>query len=128
MKPSTREWIKKAEADYQLALMLSRRRKRTFHDHGCFLCQLSAEKYLKARMEEADIRFQKSHDLDKLLQGVQSVEPLWAALLPALLGLNRYAVKFRYPGNEATASDFKKALKAAKAMRQEARLALGLKA
>ena len=68
MKPSTREWIKKAEADYQLGLELSRRRKVLFRDHGCFLCQQCAEKYLKARLEEAGIRFQKTHDLDKLLQ------------------------------------------------------------
>ena len=128
MKPSTREWIKKAEADFQLGLVLSRRRKVTFHDHGCFLCQQSAEKYLKARLEEADIRFQKTHDLDKLLQDLLPVEPLWAALLPALLGLNRYAVRFRYPGSEATALDMKDAIKAAKAVRREARLALGLTA
>ena len=127
MKPSTHEWVRKAEADYQLGLELSRRRKVTFRDHGCFLCQQCAEKYLKARLEEAGIRFQKTHDLDKLLQDALLVEPLWLALLPALLGLNRYAVKFRYPGNEATALDMKEAIKAAKAMRKEARLALGLK-
>ncbi|MEQ1851091.1 MAG: HEPN domain-containing protein [Chthoniobacteraceae bacterium] len=127
MKPSTREWIKKAEADYQLALALSRRRKVTFHDHACFLCQQCAEKYLKARLEEADIRFHKTHDLDRLLQDVTPVEPLWSALLPALQGLNRYAVKFRYPGEDATASEMKEAIKHAKAVRREARLALGLK-
>ena len=127
MKPSTREWIKKAEADYQLALALSRRRKVTFNDHGCFHCQQSAEKYLKARMEEAEIRFRKTHDLDKLLQEVLPVEPLWSALLPAMLELNPYAVDFRYPGEEATAQDLKDAIKAAKAVRREARLALGLK-
>ena len=60
MKPSTLEWIKKAESDYQLALALSRRRKVTFHDQGCFHCQQCAEKYLKARLEEAGIRFQKN--------------------------------------------------------------------
>ena len=32
MKPSTLEWIKKAESDYQAALSLSRRRKVSFHD------------------------------------------------------------------------------------------------
>ena len=127
MKPSTREWIKKAEADYRLAVALSRRRRETFHDHGCFLCQQCAEKYLNARLEEAGIRFQKTHDLDKLLQDVLPAEPLWAALLPAVLGLNRFAVKFRYPGNEATAGEFKQALKSAKVMRREARLALGLR-
>ena len=73
------------------------------------------------------MRFQKTHDLDKLLQDLLPVEPLWAALLHALLGLNRYAVKFRYPGSEATAQDMKAAIKSAKAVRQEARLALGLK-
>ena len=55
------------------------------------------------------------------------VEPLWSALLPAMLGLNRYAVNFRYPGEEATTQDVKDAIQAAKAMRREARLALRLK-
>ena len=44
MKPSTREWIKKAESDYQAALALSRRRKTPFHDEACFHFQQSAEK------------------------------------------------------------------------------------
>ena len=127
MKPSTREWIKKAESDYQVSLALSRRRKMTFYDQACFHCQQSAEKYLKARLEEAGIRFQKTHDLDKLLQYLLPVEPLWAALLPALLRLNRYAVECRYPGNEATAQDMKDAIKDAKTVRKEVRLAFGLK-
>jgi HEPN domain-containing protein len=67
MKPSTREWIKKAESDYQAALALARRRKISFHDRACFHFQQSAEKYLKARLEEANIRSPKTHDLDRLL-------------------------------------------------------------
>ena len=127
MKPSTLEWIKKAESDYQLALALSRRRKVTFHDQGCFHCQQCAEKYLKARLEEAGIRFQKTHDLDKLLTGLLPVEPLWSPLLPALLRLNDYAVEFRYPGSEASARDMKDAIKDAKAVRNEVRAAFALK-
>ena len=127
MKPSTLEWIKKAESDYQLALALSRRRKMTFHDQGCFHCQQCAEKYLKARLEEAGIRFQKTHDLDKLLTALLPVEPLWSSLLPALLRLNDYAVEFRYPGSEANAQDMKDAIKDAKAVRNEARVTFGLK-
>ena len=42
MKPSTREWIRKAESDYQLAVALARRRKVTFHDQACFHGQQSA--------------------------------------------------------------------------------------
>lgn len=127
MKPSTLKWLKKAESDYQLALALSRRRKVTFHDQGCFLCQQCAEKCLKARLEEAGIRFQKTHDLDKLLAALLPVEPLWSSLLPALLRLNDYAVEFRYPGSEATAQDMKDATKDAKTVRKEVRLSFGFK-
>ena len=124
MKPSTHEWLKKAESDYQVALTLSRKRKVPFHDETCFHFQQSAEKHLKARLEEADIHFQKTHDLDKLLQHLLPVEPLWAALFSALLRLNRYAVEFRYPDNEATAQDVKDARRDASAVCNEARLAL----
>lgn len=127
MKPSTREWIKKAESDYRLAVTLARRRKLTFHDQACFHAQQSAEKYLKARLEEADIVSPKTHDLPRLLSLLLAVEPLWGALLPSAVALSQYAVEFRYPGHEATAHDEKNALKAAKSVRREVRLALGLK-
>ena len=128
MKPSTREWIKKAESDYQAALALARPRKISFHDQACFHCQQSAEKYLKARLEEANIRSPKTHDLDKLLSLLLPVEPLWAALLPTVLRLNDYAVEFRYPGHKATAQDVKTARRDAGAVRKEVRLSLGLPA
>jgi HEPN domain-containing protein len=127
LKPSTREWIKKAESDYQLAVALSRRRKVTFYDQACFHCQQSAEKYLKARLEEANIVSPRTHDLTRLMNLLLPVEPLWAALRPCLAALSQYAVEFRYPGHEATANDMKDAIKNAKALRREARMALGLK-
>jgi hypothetical protein len=36
MKKATREWVRKAEADYQLAAKLERE-KEPFYDHRCFL-------------------------------------------------------------------------------------------
>jgi hypothetical protein len=44
MKESTREWIKKAESDWLLAVSLMRRRKPPVRDQACFLCQRCAEK------------------------------------------------------------------------------------
>ena len=126
MKPSTAEWIKKAESDYQLALSLSRRKKTLVTDQTCFLYQQSAEKYLKARLEEANIAFPKTHQLPVLLHLLLTVEPLWAALFPAAATLSVYAVAFRYPGNEATVQQMKTAAKDAKTLRREVRLALGL--
>ena len=127
MKPSTLEWIKKAESDYQLAVALSRRRKVAFCDQTCFHCQQSAEKFLKARLEEANIVSPKTHDLKKLLSLLLPAQPLWAAMLPSLAALSQYAVEFRYPGSEATSGDVKDAIQHAKIVRREVRLAFGLK-
>ncbi len=126
MKQATREWIKKAESDFVAAVVLSRRRKVTLHDHVCFHCQQSAEKYLKARLEEANIRIPKSHDLEQLLDLALPLEPLWSALRPALEKLSDYAVEFRYPGHEATKQNVKAALAACKMVRNEVRQAMGL--
>lgn len=127
MKQATREWIKKAEGDYAAATILSRRRKVPLHDHVCFHCQQSAEKYLKARLEEANIRIPKTHDLEELLDLALRFEPLWSALRPALEKLTDFAVAFRYPGHEATKQNVKAALVTCKVVRNEARAALGLK-
>lgn len=126
MKPSTHEWIKKAESDYQLGLSLTRRRKMLVRDQACFMFQQSAEKYLKARLEEANIHFPKTHQLQELISLALPVEPMWSALTPAAGRLTVYAVTFRYPGYEATAAQMRAALQDAKAVRQEARHALGL--
>ncbi len=127
MKPSTREWLKKAEDDYLAAQALSRRRKVPLRDAVCFHFQQSAEKYLKARIEELGLRIPKTHDLDALLTVLLPVEPLWAALRLALLRLSDYAVNFRYPGHEATPNDVNAAKRDAKAVRKEVRLSLHLR-
>jgi len=128
MKGATREWIKKAESDYRLAVSLMRRRKIPVYDHACFHFQQSAEKYLKARLEEAQIHSPKTHDLELLVNTAVSVEPLWTALIPAATSLTRFGVRFRYPGNDATAGEMRTAHGHAKAIRMEARLDFGLRA
>ena len=126
MKAATRDWGAMAEGDFLAAKALARRRKVPLHDQVCFHCQQSAEKYLKARLEEAGIHYPKTHDLEKLLQLVLPVEPLWAALRSSLKSLSGFAVEFRYPGSSAIAADARQALLDAQAMRKEARFALGL--
>ena len=126
MKAATHDWVRKAEGDYLAALALSRRRKVPLYDQICFHCQQSAEKYLKARLEEAGIFSPKTHDLERLLVLVTTVEPLWSSLRLRLKRLTDYAVDFRYPGNEATGQDAKTALGDCKAIRKEARIALYL--
>ncbi len=126
MKAATREWVQKDESDYQVAKVLSRRRKVAFHDEVCFHLQKSAEKYFKARLQEAGMRIPKTHDLEVLLDLLLPLEPLWAALRSSADYLTDYAVQFRYPGNEASAANAKSALTKATAIRKEVRATLGL--
>src|SRR5437764_15291394 len=101
MKQATIEWGRCAEEDYDVATALMRRRTKTAANSIGFRCQQCAEKYLKARLEEAGTVAPKTHDLVALLQLLLSIEPLWASFAPALRRLNDYAVKFRYPGHIA---------------------------
>jgi len=126
MKPLTRDWVAKAEGDYLVATQIMRRRKNRVLDAACFHAQQCAEKYFKARLAEAAIAFPKTHDLVVLLNLLGKVEPLWSSLLPAAQVLTDYAVDFRYPGDQASLSEAKQAVKDAAAIRCEARSSLGL--
>jgi HEPN domain-containing protein len=126
MKPATREWIRCAEEDFDVATALLRRRTKTAANSIGFHCQQCIEKYMKARFEEAGLIAPKTHDLVALLQLLLPIEPLWAAFAPASRGLNDYAVRFRYPGHVATRADARQALKACRSIRGDVRSALGL--
>ena len=126
MKPATREWVRCAEEDFDVASALMRRRTRTAANSIGFHCQQCAEKYLKARLTEAGLNVPKTHDLVILLQLLLAVEPLWASFAPTLRRLNDYAVKFRYPGHLATRQDAKHAVMACRSVRAEVRSSLGL--
>lgn len=101
MKPMTAEWIAKAEADFATAQRESRVRKSPNYDGICFHYQQCAEKYLKARLSEAEIAFSKTHDLVALLELVLKVEPNWEIFRQDLAYLSDFAVTFRYPGESA---------------------------
>src|SRR5688500_7720161 len=98
MKPSTVEWIEKAEENWESAQRLYRARKVSLHNTVCFLCQQCIEKYLKAKLNEAGIFFTKTHNLEDLRKLVTPIDPGWAVLHPQMATLNPYAVLTRYPG------------------------------
>jgi len=126
MKPLTAEWVAKAEQDYLAAVKLAGERGARFSEIVCFHCQQSPEKYLKARLQEAEIEFPKTHDLVRLLRLVLTVEPLWESLQDVLKMLTEYAVELRYPGDYATASEVRRALATCRTVRQLVRQSLGL--
>ena len=108
MKPIAREWIDRAEADYAAALLLRRSRKKHTRDLVCFHLQQCVEKYLKARLVEGDKAFPKIHDLEKLLDLVVVLEPMWEAFRPAVAAITDYAVEARYPGRTTSPAEARK--------------------
>ena len=126
MKPITQQWVDKAESDWEFAGRAMRVRDAPVYDHVCFHSHESAEKYLKARLVEADIPFPKTHNLPYLLTLLLPVGPEWHVLEPDLLGLKAFGVSIVYPGKDADKADAQAALRYCRAVREAARLSLGL--
>lgn len=126
MRPLTREWIKKAEADFATAQRELRARRLPNYDAVCFHAQQCAEKYLKARLQEAGLQFPKTHDLPSLLELLLPTDPLLETLRPALNALSTFAVEVRYPGESATKEQAREALAHCRLIRSILRERLGL--
>jgi HEPN domain-containing protein len=128
MKQTAAEWIEKAEGDFATMQRESRARKNPNHDAICFHAQQCAEKYLKARLSEADIQFGKVHDLVALLDHILTVQPDWEVFREDLAYLSDFAVSFRYPGESANKESALDAVKRCRFFRKIARSSLGMSA
>lgn len=126
MKAITQEWVDKAEGDWTTLLRESRARKNPNYDAACFHAQQSAEKYLKARLQEARIKFAKTHNLLHLLNSILTVEPNWSNLQNSCAFLTIFAVKYRYPGSSSNKSEASEAVKHCRLIRKIVRQAFGL--
>lgn len=121
----SKEWIQKAEEDYQAALLLSRKKKPLLLNAVCFHSQQSAEKYLKAFLALKAVPFPKTHDLIILKNLATKHTSDFELLTDLVVSLNPYSVEFRYPGEQATRKDAKIALAAIKEIRSFMRGKLG---
>lgn len=126
MRPITLEWVDKAEGDWFSAQREARARTHPNYDAACFHAQQCAEKYLKARLQEAGLAFKKTHDLVNLLNLILSAEPTWSALRADLIILTGYAVDYRYPGNAATKAEAQDAVRCCLRVRHFIRQSFGL--
>ena len=107
-----REWIRKAEEDYEAGITLGRKRKRPTPNVVGFHCQQCIEKYLKAYLVMQGVPFPKTHDLLELHKICLSLDPTFEMIGDLLDRLNPYAVEFRYPGEEVSIEEAKMAVRA----------------
>lgn len=127
MKPTTTEWIDKAEGDFHTMLRESRAEDFPNYDGICFHAQQCAEKYLKAVLCESDTRFGKIHDLVAILELVLDRHPDWDRFREDLAFLSGFAVSFRYPGDSADVESAREAEHYCQRFRQAVREEFGLK-
>ena len=128
MKRLTREWVKKAEGDFDTAQREMRARKSPNYDSACFHAQQCVEKYLKARLQEARVDFPHTHDLVTLLNLTLAMEPLWGGLAASAKVLTQHAVKSRYPGSWVSKAQARDAVVRCREIRKLVRQSLGLRA
>ena len=127
MNPLTLEWVQKAEGDYTVAQQV-RQGQHPVHDAICFHAQQCIEKYLKARLQEANIPFPRTHDLKELLEPIVPTIPIWRTWKAEFKVLSEHAVDSRYPGKFATADDTAHAMhicgEVRRAVREQLKLSL----
>lgn len=126
MKEVTAEWARKAENDFDVAHLAMEREDAPIVDAVCFHSQQCAEKYLKAFLQEQQVRFPYTHRLMPLLDLCLSVNGEFESMRQDLDRLDGYAVATRYPGSEATLEMAEAALAAATRVREFVRTELGI--
>jgi len=126
MNALTAEWIEKAEGDYATAGRELRARRRPNYDAVCFHAQQTAEKYLKAFLQEHGVAFPKTHSLIELLELCLPLDTSFELQRDLLILLDRYAVRYRYPGESADKSEARRAFRAVTQVRAFMREKLGI--
>ena len=126
MNPLTIEWVTKAEGDFATAGRELRVRRSPNYDAVCFHAQQTAEKYLKALLQESDHQVPRTHILLDLLSLCLPIDESLLLIQNDLNMLDGYAVQFRYPGQSADRSEARAAYKNAIAVRNHIRRKMGL--
>ncbi len=91
-------WLNFAKENLLSAKALLDEKFSPFHTIS-FMCQGSAEKYLKAYLIWDSWTLEKIHDLEQLLKLCVKRDPQFIELLPSCKSLNEYITEGRYPGD-----------------------------
>ena len=109
------QWLNRGEEELRSAIHLSTMHHPTPDETICYLCQQSAEKYLKAYIFSHDIEPEKTHELEILLETCKMHNENFYSLLSKAIFLSKYAIMPRYPNELGiTSEDMKTAIQYAK--------------
>ena len=94
---NVREWVEKAEEDFQAAQQLIK--SGSLWNVIGFHCQQAAEKYLKSLLTAGKIEFSKTHNLIELVGLLAKMKPGLSRKFKEVHSLTPYAIFTRYPGD-----------------------------
>jgi HEPN domain-containing protein len=120
MNELTLEWLHKAEGDFATVGREVRARRRPNYDAACFHAQQAAEKYLKAILQECGAEVPRTHNLIELLERCLTFDASLEHTRDLLLVLDRYSVRYRYPGESAEKNEAQRAYRIVKEFRKVA--------
>ena len=124
------DWLKRAESDYKIALLLGSDEEGDFFENACFHCQQAVEKFLKALIISRGGRFKKVHDLNELSEDLGGLSvPINIVLSNEDRDiLNPYYIGGRYPGDrQPTYEDAQEAVKIVEKVKRFVEREAGLK-
>ncbi len=125
VNPLTLELVQKAEEDWTSVKWLQQS-PTPVRDSICFHAQQCIEKYLKAWLQEANLRPPRTHDLNELLVLIVPSLPAWRAWEEDFAAFEKHAVDGRYPGYFAKDKDVVRAVRICTEVRETIRATLGL--
>ena len=125
MNPLTLEKVRKAESGYVMMKLGFQALTPELNDAICFHAQQCIEKYLKAWLQEANIRPPRTHELNVLLHLIVPTHPEWSAWQTDFADFQPHAVDVRYE-TFATAADAEHAVRVCTEVRTTIRAVLQL--
>ncbi len=90
-------WFRKAAQDLQTARLLVAQNNENFWGPTVFHAQQCAEKSIKGFLVLQKVRFNKTHDIEVLVNLVASVDKELSQKLESAKILTQFAVAYRYP-------------------------------
>jgi HEPN domain-containing protein len=118
MHEETRAWISRANKDLMTAGFALHSVDGPLPVTTALHCQQSAEKYLKAFLQEHNIRFSGQYHLCPLLESCISADPSFEVLRAQVNQLDGYSIASRYPKAENSMQFRNEALDAAKQVKE----------
>jgi len=118
MTQPTQRWLNKAAEDFRVMRREFRNTEEPAYNAICFHAQQCIEKLLKGFLQENQINSPKTHNIRELILLALPVRPEWMKLIDSAIILNRYAVDFRYPDDEAYKEDAEEAVEICERIRR----------